>query len=47
MMEKGNATKFKNKRLDEIDINMQEIEDYLLEEEEDEKGKLSFLTKFI
>lgn len=43
-MEKGNTAKFKDKCLDEIDVNMEEIEDYLLEEE-NEKGKISFVVE--
>lgn len=42
MMEKGNTANFKDKCLDEIDVNMDEIEDYLLEEE-DGKGRMSLV----
>jgi hypothetical protein len=42
MMEKGNATHFKNKSLDEIDININEA----LEDETDEENEPGKMDKY-
>lgn len=39
-MEKGNATQFKNKNLDEIDIDMNELESLQEEENEDRRNEI-------